>query len=130
MINSSMIALIFILLVLILIVLLITHQGKPRVNKSYFLKHWQVIEAQGGVGAVIKADTLLEEALKQVNIKGNTTGERLRNASGYLKDTNGTWAAHKLRNKIVHEPDAQPSSADCQRALGQFKKALKDLGAL
>lgn len=131
MINSSIIALIFILLVLILVVLLITHKGKPRMNKAHFEKHWHAIDAnENYTEAVVKADTLLEEALKNAGIKGGSTGERLNNAIGFLRDINGAWSAHKLRNQIVHESDANPSATECQKALRQYKKALKDLGAL
>lgn len=129
--NSSLLSLIIILLFLIMIVLLIAHLGKPRLNKKYFTKHWSAIESQENYSlAVLKADGLVDEALKHANIKGNTMGERLNNAVGFLKDVNATWSAHKLRNKIAHEPDANPSAVECQRALRQFKRALKDLGAL
>ncbi len=131
MINSSIVALLFILLVLVLLILLITHKGKPRMNKHYFLKHWQNIESNDNyTNAVIKADALLDEALKNAGIKGATMGERLNNATGFLRDINGTWSAHKLRNRLAHDLEANPSAMDCQRALRRFKKALKDLGAL
>jgi len=131
MINSSIVALLFILLVLILLILLITHKGKPRMNKHYFLKHWQSIESSDNyTNAVMKADALLDEALRNAGVKGTTMGERLNNATGFLRDINGTWSAHKLRNRIAHDLDSNPSAMDCQRALRRFKKALKDLGAL
>ena len=131
MINSSVIALIFILLVLVLVILLIAHKGKPRMNKKHFQKHWDSIdENENYTEAVIKADTLLEEALKNAGIKGGTTGERLNNAVGFLRDINGAWSAHKLRNRLAHEADANPTAIECQKALRQYKKALKDLGAL
>lgn len=131
MINSSLIALTLILLFLVLVILMIAHMGKPHMNKKYFLKHWQDIEHGDNYNAsVIKADALLDEALKNAGIKGGTTGERLNNSTGFLRDINGTWSAHKLRNIITHEPGNQSTAIDCQRALRQFKKALKDLGAL
>ncbi len=131
MINSSVLALFFILLILVLIILLIAHKGKPRMNKNYFEKHWERIDSnENYTEAVIKADTLLDEALKNAGIKGGTTGERLNNSTGFLRDVNGAWAAHKLRNQLVHESDASPTAIECQKALRQYKKALKDLGAL
>ena len=131
MINSSLLAMFFILLVLILVILLIAHKGKPRMDKKYFLKHWESIEAdENYTAAIIKADSLLDEALKNAGIKGGTTGERLNNSAGFLRDINGAWAAHKLRNRLAHEHDAKPTAMECHRALRQYKKALKDLGAL
>lgn len=128
---SSMIALLLILSFLTLVILIITHRGKPRLNKSYFTKHWDEIEKlESSTLAVLKADSLVDEALKHANIKGGTMGERLNNSVGFIKDINAVWSAHKLRNVIAHEHDAKPSPAECQRALRQFKRALKDLGAL
>lgn len=128
---NSVLALLIILAVLMAVVLVIANQAKPRMNKAYFLKRWSSIEASSNYsGAVLKADSLLNEALKRANVKGNTVGARLNNAVGILRDVNGTWSAHKLRNKIAHEHDSDPSEAQCKKALRQFKKALKDLGAL
>lgn len=131
MISSSTIILIFILLVLVLGVLLIAHRGKPRLNKKHFEKHWEKVEDDDDYPAAIaKADELLEEALKHAGIKGGTTGERLNNSVGFLRDLNGAWAAHKLHNQLAEGSDAKPTAIDCQRAIRQYKKALKDLGAL
>ena len=129
--NSSIIALVLILLFLVLVLLLITHKGKPRMNKKYFIKHWEDISSNTNLpSAVIKADSLLEEALKHTKIKGGTTGEKLNNAIGFLSSIDEAWMAHKLRNQLVHEPDAKPTDAECKTALRRYKKALKDLGAL
>lgn len=131
MIDLSLIGSIVILLVLVLIILLIAHRGKPRMNTKHFERHWERIEENTNYSqAVVKADGLLEEALKVAGIKGGTTGERLNNAVGFLRDLNGVWAAHKLRNQLVHETDVNPTAIECQKALRRYKKALKDLGAL
>lgn len=131
MINSSILALLLIMLFLVGVIMLIAHQGKPRLNKSHFTRHWQQIEQNSNLTeAVMRADSLLDEALRHAHIRGTTTGERLNNAKGIIRDINGTWFAHKLRNRIVHEVDRQPNSGECQRALRLFHKALKDLGAL
>lgn len=129
--TPDIVALVFVLLILCMVVLLIAHKGKPRVDRAYFQAAWQKIESQENYSmAVMKADALLDEALKAARIKGNTMGERLNNAAGFLRDINSAWAAHKLRNKIAHEPHSEPTAMECQRALRQFKKALKDVGAL
>ena len=128
---TSTVALCLILVVLLLIVVAIAHKTKPRMDQSYFIKHWKAIEAKEDYSiAVIKADSLLDEAMKRARIKGNTTGERLNNSIGFLKNVNATWSAHKLRNRIAHDHEKSPTAIECQKALRQFKKALKDLGAL
>lgn len=129
--TPSLVALLLILMLLVLVVVMIAHLGKPRLNKSHFIKQWQAIEkSENYVMSVMKADSLVDEALRRANIKGGTMGERLNNSVGFIKDVNAAWAAHKLRNRIAHESNAEPSAMECQRALRQFKRALKDLGAL
>lgn len=129
--NGRIIALIGILIFLVLVVIVIAHRSKPRLDKKYFEKHWKsIIEDEDYEKAVIKADSLLDEALKSAKIRGGTTGERLNNAVGFIRDINATWSAHKLRNTLAHESITDVTAMQCQKALRQYKKALKDLGAL
>lgn len=79
---------------------------------------------------IMNADKLVDQALKEKGIKGETMGERLRNAAMLFKDKNSIWAAHKLRNRIAHETDVTIGYNDARYALSGFKKALKDLGAI
>ncbi len=131
MINSSVIALLVILVLLVGVIILIAHKGKPRLNKAYFNSHWEKIERNSNYSAaIINADALIDQALKMAHVKGATLGERLHNAAGLFKNVNAVWWAHKLRNRIVHEPDMQASAMECQKALRLYKQALKDLGAL
>ena len=129
--SGLILVLILGLVVVLILTTLVSRVSKPRINKEYFIKHWQSIEALGSTeSAVIKADSVLDEALKRASIKGSTMGERLNNSRGIIKDIQGTWVAHKLRNQFVHEPDTKATPAQCHYALGRFKKALKDIGAL
>lgn len=80
--------------------------------------------------AVLNADKLVDLALRELNVKGENMGDRLKNNSSRFSDINGLWSAHKLRNKIAHEPDVSVSYNDARYALASFKKALKDLGAI
>ena len=80
--------------------------------------------------AVIDADKLLDEALKKKHFRGKTMGERLVSAQRSISDNDGVWYAHKLRNRLVHEPNVKLKKNEAQNALAGFKKALQDLGAL
>jgi hypothetical protein len=106
-----------------------------RLNKEYFHSRWSqllvhVKTPEGMILAVIDADKLLDEALKKRRYKGKTMGERLVAAQRSLTNNDAVWFAHKLRNRLVHEPGASVNKKDVQRALEGFKQALKDLGAL
>jgi hypothetical protein len=90
----------------------------------------KVKTSDGMVLAVIDADKLLDEALKKRHFKGKTMGERMVAAQRSLSDNDSAWYAHKLRNRLVHEPNIRLKKRECQNALAGFRQALKDLGAL
>ena len=80
--------------------------------------------------AVIEGDKVFDNALKQLGFKGETMGDRLKSAQPSIKNINDVWSAHKLRNRLVHEPDVEISMRDVQTALSSFEKALRQMGAL
>jgi hypothetical protein len=79
---------------------------------------------------VLNADKLVDQALRESGINGETMGERLKSSATKFSDLNGLWTAHKLRNRIAHEPDVAVSYDEARYALNCFRKALKDLGAI
>jgi hypothetical protein len=80
--------------------------------------------------AIIEADNLLCEALKQRRYKGKTTGERLVAAQHDLTANDMVWFGHKLRDKIVDKDVRTLKKQDILDALAGFRQALRDLGAL
>lgn len=80
--------------------------------------------------AVLNADKLVDQALRELGVKGQTMGERMKNSSNRFSNRNGIWTAHKLRNVIAHETDAHVSYESARHALNNFRQALKDLGAI
>lgn len=80
--------------------------------------------------AIMNADKLVDQALKDKGFKGQSMGERLKSAKDALPHRNEIWTAHKLRNQIAHEPDFKVDYMAARRALAQFKQTLKDLGAI
>jgi hypothetical protein len=109
---------------------------KPvRLNHQYYEQRWlellaRVRTPEGMILAVIDADKLLDEALKKRHFKGKTMGERLVAAQRSISDNDAVWYAHKLRNRLVHEPDVKLKKNEAQRALAGFRTGLKDLGAM
>jgi len=120
------------------ILILIGMFGKKRrylLNKSYFDEKWSqllngVRTPEGMVLSVIDADKLVDEALRKRHFKGKNMGERLVSAQRELSDNDAVWYAHKLRNRLVHEPGAKLKKREAQAALTGFKHCLRDLGAL
>ena len=106
-----------------------------RLDTDYFQVRWMELLARvktpdGMALAVIDGDKLLDEALKKRRFKGRTMGERLVHAQRSLSDNDSAWYAHKLRNRLVHEPNIRLRKREAQTALAGFRQALQDLGAL
>lgn len=116
-------------------VVTVVHKRSSKLDRDFFREKWAEIDATsmqeaGWVQAVIEADKLLDDALKKSGYKGKTMGERLVSASRAFSNKDRTWAAHKLRNKIVHETSIKLRKQHVESALNGFRKALSDLGAL
>lgn len=114
-----------------------TKKGSKRLDVEYFRVKYMAIENQLKKGdsstyhmPVIEADKLLDHALKESGFRGQTMSERMKYANGTFSDRNGVWQAHKLRNRIVHEPEMKATFEETRYALNNFKKALKDLRAI
>lgn len=80
--------------------------------------------------AVLNADKLVDQAMKDSGVPGNTMGERLKFAKNKFTRRNDLWNSHKLRNQIAHEDGVRLNYLQTRRALAGFKQALKDLGAI
>lgn len=81
--------------------------------------------------AVIEADKIVEEVLREAGWPGDTLGEKLMQIDkNQLVSIDELWEAHKLRNVIVHDPDRQVRLNDARVAVSQYEKALRELGAL
>ena len=80
--------------------------------------------------AILNADKLLDQALRQRGFKGETMGERMRSARQIWSNATAVWTAHKLRNQIAHEPEVKISYDQARRSLSAFKQSLKDVGAI
>ena len=118
-----------------LYVITVVHKRSSKLNQDFYRQKWAEIDAAatqeaGWVQAIVEADKLLDDALKKSGFRGRTMGERLVSASRAFSNKDRTWAAHKLRNKIVHETSIKLRKQHIDGALNGFYKALKDLGAL
>jgi hypothetical protein len=80
--------------------------------------------------AIINADKLLDQALIEKAFSGQTMAERMKSAQKSWTNANLVWSAHKLRNRIAHEPDAKIGFDEARRGLVGYKQALKDVGAI
>lgn len=122
---------------LLFAVITLTKKGAIQLDVDKYRVKWMAIEQQLKKDqessyhmTILNADKLLDHALKARGIKGETMGERMKNARETWHDANAVWSAHKLRNQIAHEADVRIDYNDTRRALAGFKQALKDIGAI
>ncbi len=80
--------------------------------------------------AIIQADTLVDDVLKDMRYKGKTTGERLVAAQHDMTSNDLVWYGHKLSTTINGQDVRTLKKQDIVNALAGFRQALKDLGAL
>ena len=80
--------------------------------------------------SILNADKLLDKALREKGISGDTMGARMKQLQTTWTNANSVWGAHKLRNQIAHESDFTVNYDTARRALASFKQALKDVGAV
>lgn len=122
---------------LLFIVISVTKRAPRTLDVEKYRSRWLSIETQlsrndvaSHTLCVLNADKLLDQALKDRGIAGKTMAERMKNCQGKWTNGNGLWAAHKVRNKLAHEPDATIDYERARQALIAYKQSLKDLGAI
>lgn len=138
-ISGGTLILVSVLLVALCAVVYLTSTSKQgsRLNKDRYQTRWLQI-AQSLVRdnkatyplAVMNADKLLDQALKDRRYKGATMGDRMKSAQKVWSNADYVWGAHKIRNRIAHEADFDVSYDTAARSLAAFKQAMKDLGAI
>ena len=106
-------------------------------NREQYQSKWLEIERQLDMTnsssrymAILNADKLLDQALKDSGARGDTMGQRLKARQGAWSNANAVWSAHKMRNQIAHEEQVTLNETSVRRSLASFKQALKDLGAM
>ncbi len=108
----------------------------PSMDKNQIADQWERIElsaTQGEHGlksAIADADKLLDHVMKQAGYAGETMADRLKKAEANFTDKEAVWQAHKLRNVLAHEVNYDLVMSQGQHAIVNFRRGLKDLGAL
>lgn len=120
---------------LLFAVIALARKGPRVLDIEKYRSRWLTIEQQlkrdethSYQICVLNADKLLDQALQEKGVSGTTMGERMKQTK--WSNANNVWSAHKLRNRIAHEPDVRLDYDGARRALAAFKQALKDLGAI
>lgn len=105
-------------------------------RRQEFQRQWTVLEGMAAMGdwrgAIMKADIMLDQALINARVPGQTLGERLKSITNQLDRPmlDRAWSAHKVRNRLAHELDYHPTDTEAKQTLNDFKAVLHRLEAL
>ena len=108
------------------------------VSTSRIAKQWEKIrqrleapvEAEWKI-AVIDADMLVDDLLRRMGYAGSSLGDRLKSISSeQLSSIEAIWAGHKVRNKVVHDPNMTFLHREAREAITNFEVFLKEADVL
>jgi hypothetical protein len=120
----------YILLAVIMVlgaVFLLRPRGKKlsAQDKQELLRHWDRVRSQQDPHRrVLDADAVIAQLLGKLGYQGSMA-DKLKRAAKQVPDLNAVWAAHKLRNRIAHEPGAAVADAEADRAVRALEKVLR-----
>ncbi len=77
--------------------------------------------------AIIEADSMLDEILKEVGYVGETLADRLKEA-GNGEVIQQAWEAHKVRNMIAHKGGTELTYREAKRVVGLYENVFKKFG--
>lgn len=80
--------------------------------------------------AIIEADIILDEVLKDAGYGGTSLGERLKSISPeQLRSLDDAWQAHKVRNQIAHGgADFILTQRLAQDTIKQYRRVFHEMG--
>jgi hypothetical protein len=140
MVDSSVIFFVVAILIvgaLLFFMISATRRRPVAYDKASYQSAWLSIEqglqkddAASHLKSILDADKLVDKALREAGIPGNSFGERLKKSGDKFSSLNSLWHAHKLRNALAHEHGFTVNYDQAKRALAAFKQALQDLGAV
>lgn len=122
---------------LVLVAMILSGKRRHTFNVEEYQTRWLKIEnsleqddPRSYNLSVLEADKLLDKALNEMGVPGQSMGDKLKRLGDRMPDLNKVWFAHKIRNQIVHQSDYQVSYEVARQALRTFRQALKNLGAI
>lgn len=96
--------------------------SKAKVEKAL----QQAVSQQDPVRRVLAADAVLDLALTELGFAGSL-GDKLKKAGPRIPTIQAVWDAHKLRNRLAHEHDANVNQAEVDRAVRILDNAIRTL---
>lgn len=93
------------------------------------LEHLEDENVSSWTMAIIESDKILDGLLTERGYHGAGVGERLKMIpTGGLRNLNNAWEAHKIRNRIAHEPGFVLNQRDARKAINYYESVFRELG--
>lgn len=101
-------------------------------------ERWESIASRSNINsaesirlAILDADNMIDELLNRMGVQGENMTERLESlSSDDFSSLDRLWSAHKIRNRIVHEPDFTITHEDAQKVIADYGSFLKEIGVI
>jgi len=105
------------------------HGRKQSAKRERVLQHASSDNSSDWRLAVMEADIMLEEALRDKGYVGESMGDILKSFEpGDFLSLDAAWEAHKVRNRIAHSGgDYELSEREMLRVVSLFEATLKEL---
>ncbi|MDB4978000.1 MAG: hypothetical protein JWM56_186 [Candidatus Peribacteria bacterium] len=101
--------------------------GKHRVSmeaSTLIRRQWKHVQnIEDPQRKILEADKVLDQLLRELGYRGSVS-DKLKKAGSYLPYIDNVWAAHKLRNRIAHEPGMRVNDDEVRKALRSFETAI------
>jgi hypothetical protein len=79
--------------------------------------------------AIMEADTMLDNLMKELGFPGETLGERLKAANqDTFRNLSLAWEAHAVRNRIAHEAGYDINLNEAKRVLALYEQVFHAYG--
>ncbi len=111
---------------------------EPERPKKVIVKNWESIlkkmeqeNETAWESAIIEADKMVDDLLKKIGYKGESMADRLKQVTPtQIVNVGGLWEAHKIRNRIVHDPGFRLTYTQAKDILKAYERTLEDLQAI
>lgn len=82
--------------------------------------------------AILEADIMLSDALRERGFEGATVADQLRMANPIqMRTLDLAWQAHKMRNRVAHDGERLDlTDRDVRAAIDQFKRVFEEFGII
>lgn len=106
-------------------------EEQVNVRWSTISYHFSSANPNDWKAAIMEADIMLDELIQNLGYPGENLGERLKAIR--IQDfptLQSAWEAHKIRNKIAHEPSYHLSDREKELARKNFEHVFRSAGMI